>query len=87
MVILNMDETPFWIDSIPKTTLEVAGTQQIDIVTTGHEKERMSIVITCTASGVMLPSLVILKNLKSVPKCAIPRDVFVEVTGIGYLIF
>ena len=83
MVILNMDETPFWIDSIPKTTLEVAGTQQIDIVTTGHEKERMSIVITCTASGVMLPSLVILKNLKSVPKCAIPRDVFVEVSGIG----
>ena len=83
MVILNMDETPFWVDSIPKTTLEVAGTQQIDIVTTGHEKERMSIVITCTASGIMLPSLVILKNLKSVPKCAIPRDIFVEVSGIG----
>ena len=83
MLIINMDETPFYVDSIPKSTLEIAGTQQIDIVTTGHEKERMSLVITCTASGVMLPTLVILKNLKSVPKCAVPRDVFVEASGIG----
>jgi hypothetical protein len=62
-----MDETPFYVDSIPRTTLEEVGTKQIYIVTTGHEKERISVVITCTASGIMLPTIAILKNLKSVP--------------------
>jgi hypothetical protein len=51
-----MDETPFYVDSIPGITLEEVGTKQIDIVTTGHEKKRISAVITCTASGIMLPT-------------------------------
>ena len=41
-VIINMDETPFDLDSIPNTTLEIVGTRKIDIWTTGNEKNRMS---------------------------------------------
>jgi hypothetical protein len=62
-----MDETQFLVDSIPTTTLNAIGARQVDIVTTGNEKDRMSVVITCTLSDLMLPTYVILKNLKYDP--------------------
>jgi hypothetical protein len=78
-----MDETQFLVDSIPTTTLNAIGARQVDIETTGNEKDRMSVVITCTLSDLMLPTYVILKNLKYDPKCAIPNDIISEASGIG----
>jgi hypothetical protein len=78
-----MDETPFLVDSLPTTTLNAIGARQVDIVTTGNVKERMSVVKTCTVSGLMLPTYIILKILKYAPKCAIPNDIIAEASGKG----
>jgi hypothetical protein len=66
------------VDNQKKTKLEIYYINSLNQLGINYDK-----YITSTASGVMLPSLVILKNLKSLQKCAIPRDVFVEVSGIG----
>ena len=82
-VIINMDETPFYLDSIHNTTLEIVGTRQIDILTTGNEKNRMSLAVSIVASGDILKSLVILKNLKNVPTVSIPSEKYVVAGGVG----
>ena len=82
-VIINMDETPFYLDSVPHTTLENIGTRQIDILTTGNDKNRMSLALSIVASGEMLKSFVILKNFKNVPKVSILNNVYVVTGGVG----
>jgi len=47
--ILNMDETPVWFDMAGNFTIDQKGEKTIHIRGTGNEKNRFTVVLTCTA--------------------------------------
>ena len=80
---LNMDETPAYFDMLDTQTIDFIGTKTVDLLNSGHDKNRFSLVITIASDGVLLPIGVIFKGLKKVPKCIIPANVFVYVNSSG----
>jgi len=62
--IYNMDETPMFFDNIPKRVIDVKGVKHPVVLTTGSEKKRCTIVLTCRADGLLLPPMVIFKGKK-----------------------
>lgn len=61
-LILNMDETPFYFDMMVDRAIDEKGAKSIEICHTGNEKARFTVVITITASGIMLPAYIIWKG-------------------------
>ena len=50
-VIANMDETPLTFDMPPNRTINNSGEKTIKIRTTGNEKNRITVVLTCAGDG------------------------------------
>ena len=71
--ILNMDEVPVYFDMPTKHTLESMGQKTIQTKTTGHEKTRFTVALTCTAAGRKLKPFIIFKGLKNIPKQDFPE--------------
>ena len=59
-----MDETPIWLDMLAQTTVDHVGAKSIPIKTTGHEKARVTIVLTAKASGQKMPPLIVFKGVR-----------------------
>lgn len=60
--IANMDETPVWFDMAGDLTVENIGAKTVHVRTTGNEKNRFTVVLTCFADGQKLPPMVIFKG-------------------------
>ena len=75
-----MDETPAYYDMVPTRTIDMVGTKIVDLLNSGHEKTRFSLVIAVRADGFLLPIGVILKNI---PKCNLPKSVLLYVNESG----
>ena len=52
--ILNMDETPIWFDMARNFTIDQIGEKTVHIRSTGNEKNRFTVVLTCAASWILL---------------------------------
>jgi transposase-like protein len=72
--ILNMDETPVYMDMPGNRTLHFKGSKTVDVAHTGHEKSRFTVTLTISADGDILPAFVIFKNLKKIPKVIISKN-------------
>ena len=81
--ILQCDETPIWFDMVGRTTIEFVGTKSIDLLTSGHDKTRFTVLLTIAAHGLCLDAYVVFKGLKKVPSCRIPSNVVVNVNESG----
>ena len=55
----NMDETPLYFDLVPSRTIEKKGAKEVRMKSTGAGKRRVTIVLTCLASGKTLPPKII----------------------------
>ena len=53
--IVNCDETPVWMSSKINSTVDVRGKKQVAIKTSTNERERVTVMLACTRSGLMLP--------------------------------
>lgn len=62
-LLINTDETPVFFDAPFDSTLDIKGKKEIKIKTSGYEKERLSVVLACTANGVRFPPLIIFKGV------------------------
>jgi len=51
--IFNMDETPVWFDMAGNFTVNQKGEKTVQIRSTGNEKTRFTVVLTCTAGTVI----------------------------------
>jgi len=71
-MIANMDETPVCFDMAGDLTVNPTGTKTVHIRTTGNEKNRFTVVLTCFADGTKLPPIIIFKG-KAWPRNAPPR--------------
>ena len=61
-LIANMDETPVYFDMVPSKTVDRKGKKSITVRTTKAEKRRITAVLSCTASGTLLPPMIIFKG-------------------------
>ena len=50
--ILNMDETPVWFDMAGNFTIDQIGEKTVHIRSTGNEKNRFMVVLTCAAGWI-----------------------------------
>ena len=64
-LIINMDETPVYFDLQPAKTINKCGEKSVLVRTTGSEKRHFTVVLAVTASGVMLPPMVIFKGKRT----------------------
>ena len=71
-----MNETPITFDLLGNITIDETGTWSVSIRIIGHEKTNFTVVLTCMANGIKLPSLVIFK-LKKVLWGNFPQEVII----------
>lgn len=80
----NMDETPVQFDMLGSTTVDFKGAKTITVKSTGHEKSRFTVVLSCLANGVKLTPMVIFKR-KTLPKLKFPPGILVHVQENGWI--
>ena len=61
-LIINMDETPVYFDTMPTRTLERRGASSVMMRSTGGEKRRVTVVLTAVADGHMLQPMVVFQG-------------------------
>ena len=65
--ILNMDETPVWFDMAGNFTIDQIGEKTVHIRSTGNEKNRFTVILTCAAGWIYyLKSILTLSILTQV---------------------
>ena len=83
-LIINMDETPMYFDMVPGYTINKKGARDVQNRSSGAEKRRLTIAVTCTGSGDMLPALAIFKGKRKL-KFNAPKDVQTTVQVKGWM--
>jgi hypothetical protein len=58
--IINMDETPLFYEYLARKTIAVKGQKSVAIWKHGYEKKMISLILTITAAGGLLPPSIIL---------------------------
>jgi hypothetical protein len=61
-LVRTMDETPLYFDMVPNRSLDLKGVRTVRVRTTGADKRHITVVLTSSASGVMIPPLVIFEQ-------------------------
>ena len=67
----NADQTPLTFDVPSSSTISAKGVKSVSVMTTGHEKDRFTVMLSCTADGGKLPPYVVFKR-KTIPKGEFP---------------
>ncbi len=60
---------------------ETVGSTRVIATTTGHEKVRMSVLVTATASGAKLPLICLIKRKDPIPGLKVPNNCIVVYCG------
>ena len=76
--IINIDETPVWLEMPGKSTLNVKSVHEVAMSSTGHEKQRITVTL-----GTKLSPLVHLPGLRPLPKNDVPSGIIVYMCGSG----
>lgn len=63
----NADQTPIYFDMPISWTVDSVGAKDVKVRTTGIEKQRMTVMLACTADGKRLPPFIIFAR-KTLPK-------------------
>ena len=58
----NMDETPAFFDMVPSKCISRKGSKECVVRTTGCEKKHLTVVLSATGDGKMLPPMIIFKG-------------------------
>ncbi|CAI7833602.1 unnamed protein product [Closterium sp. NIES-54] len=83
-LILNADQTPLFLEMPVERTLEMKGARTVHVRSAGYEKERVTVMLAVTASGLKLPPYVVFKR-KTIPKVPIPAGVVVCAQDKGWM--
>ncbi|KAK0141223.1 Pogo transposable element with KRAB domain [Merluccius polli] len=80
----NADQTPVYFDMPTSVTVNRKGEKSMLVKSTGNEKSRVTVMLTCLADGSKLPPYVILKH-KTVPKHPMPAGIIVRAQEKGWM--
>ena len=83
--IANMDETAVWADMPGNSTIEVRGAHTVQIATTGHDKQRITVCLAAFADGTKLKPFIVFKG-KRIPKeiCNV-QDAVIRMSHNGWM--
>ena len=56
-LIGNADQTPLTFDMPANSTVDSKGTKSVSLITTGHEKDRFTVMLACLGDGTKLPPM------------------------------
>ncbi|CAI7747714.1 unnamed protein product [Closterium sp. NIES-53] len=82
--IINADQMPLWLEMPTTTTVEQTGVKSMPIRSAGYQKERVTVMLACTATGEELKPWVFFKR-KTLPKGDFPDDVVVGCQANGWM--
>lgn len=79
-LVANMDETPAFFDMVPAKSITKTGAKECVVRTSGGEKKHVTVVLSATADGTMLPPMIIFKGKteKTIEKLRIPEGFVVK---------
>lgn len=80
----NADQTPVFFDMPTSVTVHKRGDKSVIVKSTGNEKSRVTVMLTCLADGTKLPPYVILKR-KTLPKDPMPAGIIVRAQEKGWM--
>ena len=61
-----MDETPIGIESVAESTIDKKGIKSVPIKSTGHEKLRLTVVLTARADGSKLKPYIVIPRKREI---------------------
>ena len=61
-LLVNMDETPVYLDMISDITIDFVGAENVSFETTRRDKYRLTVLLSICANGWKLPLLVLFKG-------------------------
>lgn len=64
--IFVMDETPVWVEPIATTTINKIGSREVAIKSTGHEKMRITVVLTARADGAKCKPFIVIPRKRPI---------------------
>uniref|UniRef100_A0A3Q3DKQ0 M-phase phosphoprotein 8 n=1 Tax=Hippocampus comes TaxID=109280 RepID=A0A3Q3DKQ0_HIPCM len=82
--IIIMDEVPLTFDLPLTWTVNQKGDSSVILKTGGHERTHFTCVLSCAASGLKLPPMIIFKRL-TMPKEKFPKEIVVKVDHKGWM--
>ncbi|CAI7917791.1 unnamed protein product [Closterium sp. NIES-54] len=82
--MINADQMPLWLEMPATTTVDQTGVRLVPIKSAGYQKERVTVMLACTADGMKLRPWVFFKR-KTVPKGVFPPDVVVSCHKNGWM--
>ena len=79
-LVANMDESPAFFDIIPAKSICKTGSRECIVRTSGSEKKHVTVVLSATADGTMLPPMLTFKRKtnKTIKKLRIPEGFIVK---------
>lgn len=81
----NADQTPVWFDMPVACTVNEKGAKEVKVRSAGYEKQRMTVMLACTADGHKLPAYIIFKRKTLPAREVFPRNVIVRANENGWM--
>lgn len=60
------DETGVWLDSVSSVSVDVRGSKEVAVRSTGHERMRITVLLMARANGSKLKPLVVLPRIRPI---------------------
>lgn len=73
--IFVMDETPVWIEPVGTTSVDTKGKKEIPIKSTGHEKVRITVILTARADGKKCKPYIVIPRKRPIPELEKMNDI------------
>jgi len=84
-LIGNADQTPLTFDMPANSTVDSNREKTVSIMTTGHEKDRFTVMLPCLGNGTKLPPYVVFK-WKTLPKdLVLTRGIHIRAQAKGWM--
>ena len=72
-------------DIVSNSTVDKKGSKTVSILTTGHEKDRFTVMLACLGDGTKLPPYVVFKRKTLPKKITFPNGVIVRCQEKGWM--
>ena len=67
-MIIACNETAVWYDAISKSTAEEKGCKEVSVRSTGHVKNRLTVLLSAKGDGTKLKPYILLQRKRRVPE-------------------
>ena len=81
----NADQTPLTFDIVTNSTVSVKGVKSVPILSTGHDKDRFTVMLACLGDGTKLPPYVVFKRKRLPKNLNFPKEVVVRCQAKGWM--